>query len=241
MLSRDAYLAVEACPSSFLDQYLDFSGLAESSSPFPSLGMADPKSGDVTFVNEESNTDPAPSLSDEYQYLATVQYTFPDENMLEIPVLQTLRAGLNVASMLGVHQDIWDPSFRSVLSRDLLQNTAIPVDFQPTAIQCSVAHHPIFDILPWATVRTKLIYIFSLPPQNRPPSAQDPLAILNIVYDMDDLTEGFRVKGRRGLEAEDWEIGLCFFRNWWWALDRAIVKHSNKLRCERGARALTLG
>ena len=74
----------------------------------------------------------------------------------------------------------------------------------------------------------------------RPPSARDPLAVVNLLMDIDDETEGMRIRGEDGWDSGNWEVGEKFFRNWWWALDREIVENSNRLRAERGAGRLRL-
>jgi len=58
--------------------------------------------------------------------------------------------------------------------------------------------------------------------------------------DIDDETEGMRIRGEDGWDSRNWEVGEKFFRNWWWALDREIVENSNRLRAERGAGRLRL-
>jgi hypothetical protein len=77
--------------------------------------------------------------------------------------------------------------------------------------------------------------MFSQPVELRPAAAQDPLAIMNMVVDIDDETEGCRLEGEDGLDGNNWEIGQVFFQNWWWALDRTIIEKSNQVRAKRGA------
>lgn len=74
----------------------------------------------------------------------------------------------------------------------------------------------------------------------RPPSARDPLAVMHLLMDIDDESEGFRIHGEDGFDDKNWEIGEKFFQNWWWALDREIVENSNRLRNKRGASKLKL-
>lgn len=144
--------------------------------------------------------------------------------------------------MLGCELSIWDPNASRVFDTGQLQLPVptLPSSLEPTEVQKRIPHHPIFDILPWPSIRTKLICVFAQPPELRPPAARDPLALLHLLYDMDDPAEGFRIAGADALDAGNWEVGQAFFRNWWWALDRSVVENSNVLRRKRGADRLRL-
>ena len=176
----------------------------------------------------------------ELQGLEISQFTFPDDGTLEVPALKLMRLGVHAAEKIGCADSIWDPSARRVLNPGDFHVSDLPPNMWPTRAQTSVSHHPLFDILPWPSVRDKLIFIFELPTSQRPPAARDTNAIANLVYDMDDPTEGFRVIGEGSFEPELWEIGQAFFQNWWWALDRAVVARSNSIRAGRGLRPLQI-
>ncbi|QKX54946.1 uncharacterized protein TRUGW13939_02036 [Talaromyces rugulosus] len=160
-----------------------------------------------------------------------------DVSSLDIPVLKVMKAGAFITNMLNCTSHVWDPFFRHVVQN---QPPGLPPHFKATAAQQNIPHHPVFDIIPWASARTKFVCIFSQPPELRPPSAQDPLAIVNMMMDIDDDAEGMRICGEDGWDCRNWEVGEIFFRNWWWALDREIVENSNRLRARRGARKLSL-
>jgi hypothetical protein len=160
-----------------------------------------------------------------------------DVGNLDVPILKLMKAGKLIADMLKCTDHIWDPFFQHVVR---IQPPDIPPHFEPTKAQRHIPHHPVFDIIPWASARTKFICIFSQPVEMRPPSARDPLAVVNLVMDIDDETEGMRIRGEDGWDWRNWEVGEKFFRNWWWALDQEIVENSNRLRAERGARRLRL-
>jgi hypothetical protein len=74
----------------------------------------------------------------------------------------------------------------------------------------------------------------------RPPAARDPLALMQLIFDMDDSAEGFQFAGAEAHKETNWEVGQAFFTNWWWALDRTVVENSNLLRAKRGAEKLRL-
>jgi hypothetical protein len=66
------------------------------------------------------------------------------------------------------------------------------------------------------------------------------MALMQVIFDMDDSAEGVRVTGSEMYKEGNWEIGQAFFANWWWALDRSVVENSNTLRRKRGADKLRL-
>jgi hypothetical protein len=153
------------------------------------------------------------------------------------PVLKLMKAAMTYIQILGCESLIWDPDSRWTLSPAHVM--LLPDNMKPTEAQLTIPHHPIFDLLPWASLRTRMIYIFSLPPEQRPQNARDPMAVVNLTYDIEDDTEGFRVNGD-GMLSDEWEVGGAFFRNWWWALDRQIVNTTNTWRMKRGENRLML-
>jgi hypothetical protein len=91
--------------------------------------------------------------------------------------------------------------------------------------------------------------MLALPSALRPPVAQDEdgasqgqgKAVMRLVQDLDDLKEGLKVHGNMAgwgneseLVEEAWEIGECFYRNWWWCLDERVVSMANRKRRQRG-------
>jgi hypothetical protein len=172
------------------------------------------------------------------------QFTFPDASCIDIPFFKLHNVGMTIARLLNCADAVWDPTFKRTITAAQLSDSVLPTNLLPTPIQGRVPYHPIFDVLPWPSVRTKLIVVFSLPIHLRPPIARDETSIMQLVQDLDDETDGVRVVHYRGddadaLDGRNWEIGPAFYRNWWWALDKGLVERSNKLRRERGARPLT--
>ena len=143
-----------------------------------------------------------------------------------------------IAELLGCDQVLWDPEMRWTFNPQ--HAVLLPPNLQPTTAQKLIPHHPMFDILPWPSLRTKLITTFSLPPEMRHPNARDPMALVFLVQDLEDTEEPCRVDGPNGLSDKDWEIGEVFFKHWWWTLDRSIIENTNKLRQRRGAARLRL-
>ncbi len=176
-------------------------------------------------------------LTSELQDLESSAFSFPDDTTMDLPLLSVIKAATTIASLLGCQDTIWDPSAR----RTLLPSSLIEIqgqltsNFEPTPSQQMILHHPLFDILPWPSVRTKLVTIFSLPEQARPMIARDPMAVLQLAYDLDDSAEGLRVSGFDWRNEANWEVGQKVFENWWFVLDRDIIRRSNELRERRGA------
>lgn len=168
---------------------------------------------------------------------SALYFPLSNDMALEVPVLNALRAGLTVANLLGCANSMYDPFALRTLTP---QPQSIPPNLQPTDAQQRIPHHPLLDIPPWPSVRTKLICAFSLPAPLRPPAARDSMAIMQIVFDIDDTAEGFRVNGINEFDSKAWEIGEAFFRNWWWSLDREVLENTNRLRARRGLGHLRL-
>jgi hypothetical protein len=117
----------------------------------------------------------------------------------------------------------------------------LPPHLQPTPTQRLIPHHPILDLLPWPGTRDKLIQVFNLPVAMRPKSAQDPLGLARLVYDMEDPGgEGLNIQGSNPFSPVDWEIGQLVFERWWWAFESSVVESCNNLRRKRGERGLSL-
>jgi hypothetical protein len=170
--------------------------------------------------------------------------TFPDENNLAIPSLDLMRGAHSIALRLGLLPDMWDLEAISpfVHPENAFANYShLPKNLQPTALQRRVPHHPLVDILPWPTVRDKMLLVFATPVEIRPPAAAKPTALVDFVYDLEDAAEGSRIHGDDPFSDQNWEVGEKLFRDWWWAFDSQVIARSNALRRERGAPLLGRG
>jgi hypothetical protein len=172
------------------------------------------------------------------------RHSFPDEAHLEVLELNLLRGATEIARRLNVDQLIWSLTSTSPFtdpSMALANFGHLPPNLRPTKLQMTEPHHPVIDLMPWPTVRDKLILIFTQPPDIRPKSAASPTALLDFVYDLEDSSEGVRIWGDDPSSDQAWEVGEKVFKNWWWAFDRDVIKRSNELRSGRGARLLGMG
>ncbi|KAK1969439.1 hypothetical protein LY78DRAFT_350661 [Colletotrichum sublineola] len=166
---------------------------------------------------------------------------FPDSYLLPMSDLKVLKALLRVATRLGSYSVMWDPAATSPFN--LGMGTAaelLPETWRPTTSQILVPHHPIMDFLPWPDVRDRIINLFSLPDEARPPAARGQLGLVNFAYDLEDSGEGARIWGADPYDASSWEVGQVLFERWWFVFDRKVIDQSNKWRRLRGAATLQI-
>lgn len=197
----------------------------------------------MPIQSSTSTSDFHPSA--ELQDLELSQFTFPSEHAIEIPTLTTMEVSLRIAQMLGLADEFLDLTISRVLdvSKIPVPLTDLPENLRPTEAQLLLPHYPIIDVLPWPSVRTKLICLFSQPDKLRPPVARGSMAIMRLMHGLDDESEGLRVTldiDGHGYDGKNWEIGQVILKDWWWALDLEIVSNSNRLRYLRGAPKLQL-
>lgn len=171
-------------------------------------------------------------------------YSFPDDRNLGCLELTLLRGTTTVASRIGVLPLIW--SLESLSPFALPANafadySHLPANLRPTQLQRTMPHHPMIDLLPWPSVRNKLLLVLSLPAELRPGRAATPTALIDFVADIDDSAEGIRLSGEDPCSERNWEIGAQVFKGWWWAFDSAVIAQTNALRKERGAKLLGHG
>lgn len=179
----------------------------------------------------------------------------PDPTNLTVPNLSTFRAFATIASAMGVLSNFHNPNYLHTLPPTPAPN--LPPNLHPTSTQITIPHHPLLDILPWPSVRDKLICILALPSELRPVIAREDededgsgqaKAVMQIVHDLDDMADGCRIHGNlvacgegSELAEESWEMGECFFKNWWWCIDGRVVSMSNLRRRRRGLGCLRIG
>ncbi|EEH36277.1 hypothetical protein PAAG_00600 [Paracoccidioides lutzii Pb01] len=235
-----------------------------------SSGLAFPELSALSYqllqnpINEQDFT--PNDLSATLQSYQATTFTFPDDHIIEIPPLSLLRAVLTIADRLQLKELIWtmnsispfytgpagfrctnsappqSSSTTSSLSSSRMPICieSLPAHLQPTPTQRLIPHHPILDLFPWPTTRNKLIQVFSMPEDLRPASASHPMALMNLVYDIEDPTEGMRVSGTDPFQIDMWEIGQRVFERWWWAFETKVIDISNNLRQNRGQQGLAI-
>ncbi|GJC96925.1 hypothetical protein CH63R_07779 [Colletotrichum higginsianum IMI 349063] len=166
---------------------------------------------------------------------------FPDSYLLPMSDLKVLKALLRVATRLGSRSVMWDPAATSPFNLGVgTPAELLPETWRPTTSQVLVPHHPIMDFLPWPDVRDRIINLFSLPDEARPPAARGQLGLVNFAYDLEDSGEGARIWGADPYDESSWEVGQVLFERWWFVFDRKVIEQSNKWRRLRGAAALQM-
>ena len=179
-----------------------------------------------------------PELERVVQLHRLQHFTFEDSYNLRVLELDLLRGCLEIARRLNISDAIWTLHEKSPFADPAnahLTYDHLPVNLRPTAAQRTLPHHPVLDILPWPTARNKLIHVFSVPPDLRPPGTRCPTALMDFVYDIEDSAEGARIWGSDPCDSQNWEVGEKVFGKWWWAFDREIIRKSNEWRINRGA------
>ncbi|KAJ4992000.1 hypothetical protein SVAN01_02595 [Stagonosporopsis vannaccii] len=200
-------------------------------------------------------------------------FAFPltaDGGTLSIPIMSVVQALMSIATALDLTEKLWDPTNMHVMPASASYATFLPANLHPVPAQMMIPHHPAIDIIPWPTMREKLILTLAMPSKMRPPVVREDddeessifdvrqssgqtvgqsRAITQLVQDLDDLQEGggIRVHGNavawgQGNEfvEEAWEVGETFYRKWWFCLDQKIVNQSNAWRKARGLGRLRL-
>ena len=179
-------------------------------------------------------------------------FSFSDEAYVSTPGLSVIRA--HVTILQRMHRncskiDVWNPFAVSPFYQSDAPSASppplafvLPENYHPTALQKVVKHHPVLDLLPWPSVRSKILHILTLPQEVRPQRAKGdmPSVMMQLMFDMKDTSGGLRVWGSNPFDENNWEVGPVFFQQWWWALNSEIVKRSNQIRTQRGEDILRL-
>lgn len=207
--------------------------------PVSFFDQTSPATGATATATTATTTSPPSSVPSP----SPINSGFPDSYLLPVHELTVLRALLRIADRLGCKEQMWSLDAVSPFSKGLGSTLAVdqlPPAWQPTASQLLIPHHPILDFLPWPGTRDRIINVFALPDEARPPNAAGPLALVNFAYDLEDNAEGVRIYGGDPYDGSCWEVGQLLFERWWFLFDRDIVENSNRWRRLRGAPPLLL-
>jgi hypothetical protein len=102
----------------------------------------------------------------------------------------------------------------------------LPPPISPTLQQQIVPHQPYIDMLPWPSLRDKLL--------------ASPNAI-NATELLVDMASGdLKVWGRTAWDPAGWEVGWDFAKKWWFLMDDGIIQTTNFWRSQRGEEGLSL-
>ena len=164
--------------------------------------------------------------------------TFPDSYFLAVPPLTLLRGLLRIASRLNAASSIGSLASTSPFNLGLGPDSSqLPTTWQPTPTQLSVPHHPLLDLLPWPSVRDRIIGVMALANDSGDGSTTGS-PLVDFVYDIEDSAEGMRIWGSDPYDEASWEVGQVVFERWWFVFDKKVVEQSNTWRRRRGAAPL---
>lgn len=92
--------------------------------------------------------------------------------------LTTMEVSLRIANMLGLADELLDLTLSRVLdvSKIPVPLADLPENLRPTEAQLILPHYPVIDVLPWPSVRTRLICLFNQPDRLRPLAARGSMA-----------------------------------------------------------------
>jgi len=102
----------------------------------------------------------------------------------------------------------------------------LPPAFVPTLQQQIVPHKPYVDMLPWPSLRDRIL--------------NSPTAINEWEFVKDMESGELKVWGSTPYDPFGWEVGPEFARKWWFLMDDGILNATNFWRGQRGEVALTL-
>jgi hypothetical protein len=100
----------------------------------------------------------------------------------------------------------------------------LPPSLAPTARQQVVPHKTFVDILPWPSLRDRI------------------LASLTVINEEEFLTglQECRTWGNVPWDPMGWEVGPEFARKWWFLMDETVLASTNFWRAQRGEKPLIL-
>ena len=168
--------------------------------------------------------------------------SFADDRWMQVTELDLLRAAYTNATRIKSADRLWDLSAASVFTTQPASGwiEELPDNLRPTSTQLSQPHHPSIDVLPWPSVRDKLIKMWNMPEDFWPrhPVDQERLTLIRFVFDMEN--GGVRIWGAEADAHEGWEVDQSLVDVWWWALDQSVITNSNRRRMDRGLPRLQL-
>ncbi|QKD56903.2 uncharacterized protein FOBCDRAFT_138649 [Fusarium oxysporum Fo47] len=185
----------------------------------PSRGDADPGPG-----HQQSSTDVSgmavADMSELSPFWAQSSYQGPmvDSHFIVLTDMTACAALAVIAQRLDLDCQI-RPGFHI---RASTQNLPSPIT--PTQLQRSVPHRSYLDMLPWASLRDRLL---------------KSLSVINEDEFMLEMRNGnLRIWGTVPWEPMGWEVSKEFAKRWWFLMDNGILQTTNFWRSQRGEKPL---
>ncbi len=102
----------------------------------------------------------------------------------------------------------------------------LPPAIAPTLQQQIVPHGPYIDMLPWSSLRDRILNSL--------------MAINETEFVLDMASGDLKIWGSTPWDPTGWEVGPDFARKWWFLMDDEIIHTTNFWRGQRGEKALVL-
>ena len=106
-----------------------------------------------------------------------------------------------------------------------IRATDLPLTLAPTSQQQLIKHLPYVDMLPWASLRDRIL---------------NSLAVMNEVEFVQDMQANLKIWGSTPWDPIGWEVTADFAKKWWFLMDDSIMQATNFWRGQRGEQALVL-
>jgi hypothetical protein len=108
----------------------------------------------------------------------------------------------------------------------IMASTPVPVALTPTALQSKKPHLPYIDVLPFPSLRDKLLRASDI--------------IDNPELWSDIIGGAVRVWGKTPWDKRGWEVEENFAVKWWWLMTDEVLEEANFWRVSRGEAPLCL-
>jgi hypothetical protein len=160
------------------------------------------------------------------------------ETLPSLVQFNTTRSFVANAQTLGYTSWLMSPSARSHFSpADHLNKSlsnSLPASLRPTALQCSVPHHPWIDLLPVSELRDNLL--------RQGETTYDAQQLCRDMRGFQAVSSGYGgvIVWGDPWDPEGWEVTEAFARKWPWVVrgNRSLFQSSNHWRAKRHESAL---
>jgi len=102
----------------------------------------------------------------------------------------------------------------------------LPPALVPTLQQQIVPHKPYVDMLPWASLRDRIL--------------SSPTVINELEFVQDMASSDLKVWGSTPWDPMGWEVGPEFAKKWWFLMDDGIMRTTNFWRSQQGEQVLVV-
>lgn len=107
------------------------------------------------------------------------------------------------------------------------KTSGLPPSLRPTSRQLLQPHRPYIDMMPWASLRDRILANISV------------INEMEFINDM--LSENLKVWGTMPWDPMSWEFDGEMLRKWWFLMDEDIIRTTNFWRAQTGEQGLILG